>query len=130
MEILEHLTEDVSDFWSGAGHVDIINNPTSLHFSSEYVNSWKPVIIRGVMNDWSAIQEWNLDSLCEKCKHHTVSINVTPDGRADAVNGKENKFIYPAETTMSFKNFSNYFTHPESDDAVVYLSSQNGTTLA
>lgn len=147
---MEGLSADVGDFWVGAS-VKILDNPTSLEFLRECVATYQPAIIRGLIDDWPAMREWNLSKICERLEQGAptaehdkrfLKVNVTPDGNGDCVKGHgkdqtsvsstnaferevEQIFVYPAECLMSTDLFHEMMTAPLEDDAVPYLSLQN-----
>eukprot|EP01038_Epipyxis_sp_PR26KG_P014938 gene14938-20094_t len=117
--LIDQLHEDVSNYWTQTDVIDVIECPTSLAFLREYVSCYKPVIIRGLMNDmeqiWPAMNLWNENYLTSKLGNQQVKINLTRDGWADSVQQydieNENMvetnsyFVYPAEAVMTMQNF-------------------------
>eukprot|EP00596_Hydrurales_sp_CCMP1899_P007138 CAMPEP_0119038594 /NCGR_PEP_ID=MMETSP1177-20130426/7595_1 /TAXON_ID=2985 /ORGANISM="Ochromonas sp, Strain CCMP1899" /LENGTH=404 /DNA_ID=CAMNT_0007001381 /DNA_START=278 /DNA_END=1492 /DNA_ORIENTATION=+ len=91
---MEQFSEDVSDFWvSRNGNVKILENPSALEFMREGVMSYEPVIIRGLINDWPAMKDWNISTICEKLEATSIDktvnkltkVNMTPDGYGDCL---------------------------------------------
>lgn len=149
---MEELSIDVGDFWVGSS-VKILENPTSVEFLRECVASYQPAILRGLIDDWPAIKEWDLTRICEKLdsssaidgKVRLLKVNLTPDGHGDCLkvipgdtdncsdsNGNYSEakfpnpvFVYPAECYMSTALFQEMMTAPMDDDAAPYLSLQN-----
>jgi len=121
LNLLEKFSQDVDDHWI-CKSVEIVANPNPFNFLKDFVCSHKPVIIQGSLQRWKAL-EWNLSELSDRVSSN-ISVNITADGRADAVNPETNSFIYPAESKMTMKNFYEYFKDIQSNDAIVYLSQQ------
>eukprot|EP00961_Rhodomonas_salina_P095065 1278828-Rhodomonas_salina.1 len=53
------------------------------------------------MESWPAMRKWDDDYLCEKFGERKISINVTPNGRGDAV--KDGFFVMPEERSMTLR---------------------------
>ena len=100
-----------------------VERPSPVQFLRDFVLPNKPCIVTGVMDGWPAMQRWDDDFLCARLGDKQVSINVTPDGRGDAVT-KEGYFAMPEERWMRFDEFLIKLRDKESDE-VCYLSSQN-----
>jgi len=70
-----------------------VRAPSPLEFARDFVHQNRPCIITGAMDDWPAMSKWTDDYLLSKLAGIEVSINVTPNGRGDAVarepSGKE-----------------------------------------
>jgi hypothetical protein len=125
------LSKVTRDYWVG-NEVEVLEYPTAIEFMRRAVCAYRPVIIRGLMDDWRAMEYWDLENMNELMKDAEISVNLTPDGLADAVksvptdNGNEKRvFTYPYECTMPFSTFYRMMEEPEEDDAVPYLSEQN-----
>ncbi|KAF3845454.1 hypothetical protein F7725_008617 [Dissostichus mawsoni] len=67
--------------------------PDPLHFYRDWIGPNKPCIIRNAFSHWPALSRWTPDYL---------SVAVTPNGYADAVNG--DRFVMPEERRMSFSS--------------------------
>jgi peptidyl-lysine (3S)-dioxygenase / protease len=122
---MEQLGEDTKDFWVQSS-VPTLNQPTALEFMRAAVAPYHPVLIKSLVDHWPARQKWTLEYLTERCQGE-YPINITPNGLADCVtdHGDGSHFYYPAEVTMSMRNFTAMISDPQSDDAVPYLSQQN-----
>lgn len=141
---MEELSIDVGDFWVSST-VKVLESPTSIEFLRECVASYQPAILRGLIHDWPAIKNWDLESLCEKLdsapalegERRLLKVNMTSDGHGDCLkeipirdsenstNLFESVFVYPAECYMTPTLFHEMMTNPLEDDAVPYLSLQN-----
>jgi len=120
--------DDVTDFWISQHALKIFDfMPSNEVFLRDVYAAHVPCIIRGGCKDWQATKKWTLKSLLERLGDKTIEVNLTPDGRADAVIDDElgNKvFALPAPVEMKFAEFAEYF-YNNSDDAVMYLSQQD-----
>lgn len=59
--------------------------PAPLDFLREYVASNRPCVIRGAFDHWPARRRWSLAYLSDTMGDNLISVNVTPDGRGDAL---------------------------------------------
>lgn len=132
--LLSATSQNVLDFWASPHSIKIYESPpTSEEFLRDCVAPHVPCIIRGALEDWGAMK-WNLDYLKDKLNDKMVEINVTPDGRGDAVietPQSERIFAYPAELTLKFSDFVDNLNHryekidDDEERAVFYLSQQD-----
>ncbi len=58
---------------------------TELSFATEYVARNKPCIITGALEHWPALRELDEEVLCSRSGGAHVTVDVTPNGRGDAV---------------------------------------------
>eukprot|EP00981_Chlorochromonas_danica_P009457 scaffold2708_cov158-Ochromonas_danica.AAC.5 len=128
--VLDGLSEDTTDFWVDYS-VPVLENVTMAAFMREGLARYHPVILRGLIDDWPALSTWSDDYLSQKVGDKAVSINLTPDGRADSVqrvevlpDQLEERFVYPADVKMTLKEFFFHFNR-SSCPFVPYLSQQN-----
>ncbi len=77
--------------------------PAPLEFYREYVAPNKPCVIRGAIDHFPALRKWNHAYLRASLAHSNVSVNVTPNGRADAI--VAGLFCLPEKRTMTFPVF-------------------------
>ena len=126
--IEEALSASVADFWVSSS-VTVLEKPNACAFLREAVSPYQPVVIRGMMDDWPATRDWNLETLCNKLggAEGSISVTMTPDGKADCPLDGENgrRFAYPCECNITPSLFKSMLENPLSDDAVPYLSLQN-----
>lgn len=125
-EFKNHLSQNTGDFWVSS-NIKILESPSSIEFLREAVASYQPVIIRGLMKDWPALQLWNINYFENVLRSKHVMVNITPDGLGDCVKKIDGSdfFVYPFECCMDFSLFFKMMTEREKDDAVAYLSEQN-----
>ena len=126
--------------------------PTPIQFLREFVSANRPVVVKDAFNDWPAMERWSLDYLADAMGDTKVSVNVTPDGRGDALlstrgwtvsgTGEETPdevFVQPEERTMTMREFVDMLETPVGDDhgdvhpshrpPVPYVSRQCGSLL-
>ncbi|XP_063586150.1 bifunctional peptidase and (3S)-lysyl hydroxylase Jmjd7-like isoform X2 [Penaeus indicus] len=101
--------------------LDIV--PTPLQFYRDWVAANKPVIIKGAVKHWPAINKWSFDYLRKKIGDKRVSVAVTPNGYADAPN--KGYFVMPEERFMLFADFLNIMEKPDSQPGIYYVQKQN-----
>lgn len=73
--------------------------PDPLDFYRSWISPNKPCIIRDALQHWAALQLWDCDYLRQKVGQQEVTVAVTPNGLADAVNG--DRFVMPEERRMT-----------------------------
>lgn len=76
--------------------------PEPLQFHRDWIAPNKPCIIRNAFSHWPALSKWSPDYLRQKVGSKVISVAVTPNGYADAVNG--DRFMMPEERQMSFSS--------------------------
>eukprot|EP01031_Cornospumella_fuschlensis_P031751 gene31751-38379_t len=131
-DVLSELSAEAQDFWTSLEVPVLDAGCDGFHesFVTEALTRFHPVILRGIIDHWPALQIWSRDYLVNKVGGSLVSINLTPDGRADSVqsvvkNGKAvEHFVFPAETKMSMASFFSLLDDCQSA-TVAYLSQQN-----
>lgn len=101
-----------------------IKSPSPLEFLRDYVHPNRPCVITDAMESWPAMRKWDDDYLCEKFGERKISINVTPNGRGDAV--KDGFFVMPEERSMTLRNFVSAMEASRSDEGKIN-SSKEGT---
>ena len=99
--------------------------PTPLDFVKNYLVPHTPVIIKGLIDDWPALNHWG-DENWTACNDAVVSVNVTPTGHGDRVvrshDGKP-LFVKPEERRMKFHEFQRALREPQECNGVPYLVS-------
>lgn len=73
--------------------------PDPLDFYRSWISPNRPCIIRHALDHWGALRLWDYDYLRQKAGQTLVSVAVTPNGFADAVNG--DRFVMPEERRMT-----------------------------
>ncbi|GAB5036644.1 jmjc domain-containing protein 7-like [Nannochloropsis oceanica] len=139
------LDEDVRDFWVPR-EVKRLRHPiTALTFLRDYVQPSIPVIFSkgsGLLDQWQGVERWKeWEWVVGRVGEETiVSVNVTPDGRGDAIlemrkeiERKVEEEKRPEERRMAFGAFVDILLHGEDEggresgreEGVFYLSQQN-----
>jgi len=100
-------------------HVDADVNPAK--FFRDFIAPNRPCILKADENcRYERIQ--SMENIEKKCGQHEVSVNITPNGLADAVvNGV---FVKPLEKRMTFSEFL-VTMRAKRDKEVVYISAQD-----
>ena len=102
-----------------------VGPPTPVEFYRNWVCPNVPVIFKHSINHWPALQKWTPAYLREKLGDKQVSVTVTPNGLADAVN--DAKFILPEERKMLFSEFLDIMESPNlGQPGIFYVQKQNG----
>ncbi|KAI2654169.1 Bifunctional peptidase and (3S)-lysyl hydroxylase Jmjd7 [Labeo rohita] len=103
--------------------VPYLDGPLSpLQFYRDWIGPNKPCIIRNAFSDWPALSKWNPTYLREKVGSKVISVAVTPNGYADAVNG--NRFVMPEERQMTFSSLLDITEGKVKSSGVFYVQKQ------
>ncbi|XP_064604380.1 bifunctional peptidase and (3S)-lysyl hydroxylase Jmjd7-like [Liolophura sinensis] len=116
------LAREARELYLDAEVAELTSVPDPLSFYREFVSPNKPVVIRGGL-DWPALTVWTPQYLRCKAGRLPVSVAVTPNGYADAVNG--NNFVMPEERRMILAEFLDIIEQPDSANGVFYIQKQN-----
>ena len=150
-DLFAWLSREVRELVS---HVPRIHSPSPIGFLRDHVSSNRPAVITGAFDDWPAMERWNLDYLADAMGDAKVSVNVTPDGRGDALLSTDGwtvsglgddemmpgeVFVQPEEREMTLREFATMLATPTEDPdanahasrrpAVPYVSRQCGSLL-
>ena len=149
-DLFAWLSREVRELVS---HVPRIHSPSPIGFLRDHVSSNRPAVITGAFDDWPAMERWNLDYLADAMGDAKVSVNVTPDGRGDALLSTDGwtvsglgddempgeVFVQPEEREMTLREFATMLATPTADldanahasrqSAVPYVSRQCGSLL-
>lgn len=58
--------------------IEVINKPSRYQFRLAFEKRRKPVVIKGLLDDWPAMHKWNTDYLREKIGDVVVPVRVKP----------------------------------------------------
>ncbi|KAL7300206.1 hypothetical protein TKK_0007049 [Trichogramma kaykai] len=102
-----------------------------LIFYREYVSRNIPVIIRGGIKHWKAMDKWNIPYFRDKIGDKLVQVAVTPNGYADAIakelpvsgTSDQEYFVMPEERHMKMKDFLDKLENPE--ESIYYIQRQD-----
>ncbi|XP_014213914.1 jmjC domain-containing protein 7 [Copidosoma floridanum] len=108
------------------------NNLSPLEFYKNYVSKNIPVVIKGGIKHWSAIEKWGISYFKQKIGNKVVNVAVTPNGYADAVSkerilngfGDKEYFVMPEERYMTMNSFLEKLENP-CDNSIYYIQKQD-----
>ncbi|XP_054469804.1 bifunctional peptidase and (3S)-lysyl hydroxylase JMJD7 [Anoplopoma fimbria] len=106
-------------------------SPDPLQFYRDWIGPNKPCIIRNACSHWPALSRWTPEYLREKVGSKVISVAVTPNGLADAVNG--DRFVMPEERRMSFSSMLDLIEGKpirEQQSGVFYVQKQSSNLLS
>ncbi|KAM6973455.1 bifunctional peptidase and (3S)-lysyl hydroxylase JMJD7 [Aplochiton taeniatus] len=98
------------------------NPPSSLELYREWIGPNKPCIIRNAFSHWPALSKWSPTYLREAVGSKVISVAVTPNGYADAVNG--DRFVMPEERHMTFSSLLDVVEGKVEKQGVFYVQKQ------
>merc|ERR1711991_365061 len=112
------LADDTKSFSYPQNTVEKIDakDITPTEFYKSYISKNRPCIIKNLCNHWPALKKWNDDDyIIDACGDKEISVNVTPNGYADALynmkgvsrkgNATRKVFVKPLEEKMTMKSF-------------------------
>lgn len=99
---LAECSQEAHDLYLNQSVPYLDGPPEPLQFHRDWIAPNKPCIIRNAFSHWPALSKWSPDYLREKVGSKVISVAVTPNGYADAVNG--DRFVMPEERQMSFSS--------------------------
>lgn len=123
-DLFAWLSREVHELVS---HVPRVHAPSPIGFLRDCVAANRPALITGAFDDWPALERWSLDYLADCMGGAKISVNVTPDGRGDAllstdgwdVSGIRNDeerpgevFVQPEERQMTLREFADMLERP------------------
>lgn len=111
-------------------HVQVLPGPPSALEFARLVHISRPVLIKRMQVP--AVNLWTDKYLIKKLGTQTISVAVTPDGRADAIHkGPDglDYFVEPLVETMSMENLLKQINSSDHGD-IYYLQSQNGNLFS
>lgn len=115
---LARLAQSIADFWRPAAVPSrALGEVSAVQFLREHVALSQPLVFTD-LPAWPCLTRWSDDYLLSL--DAVVSVNLTPDGRADSVDGL-GRFVKPLEERMHFRDFWRSFSSAD----VPYLSRQN-----
>ena len=138
------LADDTKSFSYPQNTVEKIDakDITPTEFYKSYISKNRPCIIKNLCNHWPALKKWNDDDyIIDACGDKEISVNVTPNGYADALynmkgvsrkgNATRKVFVKPLEEKMTMKSFLTRLKAKDNkpDDPVLYCSRQNNSLI-
>lgn len=109
---LNQLSINTKDLWTPKSVPRVSESMDSMTFLREYVSLNSPVVFTNAMKTWKCMRLWSLKYLANSCGSIPISVNITPDGKADAIkpcyeaNGSR-IFVAPEERKVN-KSFCAY----------------------
>lgn len=102
-------------------------SPDPLMFFRDWIAPNKPAIIRNSCSHWPALTRWTPEYLREKVGSKVISVAVTPNGYADAVNG--DRFVMPEERKMTLSAVLDVIEGKAQQQGVLYVQKQCSNLL-
>eukprot|EP01006_Ploeotia_vitrea_P028917 TRINITY_DN61554_c0_g1_i2.p1 TRINITY_DN61554_c0_g1~~TRINITY_DN61554_c0_g1_i2.p1 ORF type:complete len:318 (-),score=34.99 TRINITY_DN61554_c0_g1_i2:39-992(-) len=129
---MERTVAEALDAVSEEAHTGLIptidvRKISPISFYRDYVAQNKPAVLTHMFDDWAALSKWTVPYLIETLGDTDISVNCTPNGRADAIIDDDNSpvFAMPEERQLTFKQFWNGYT--AKGDEIFYISHQNSS---
>lgn len=105
---------------------------TSLTFYRDFVSKNIPLVIRGAVKHWPAINKWSVPYLRKILGDEVISVAVTPNGYADAIartdDTAEEYFVMPEERDLTMSEFLDGLENPR-EDSIFYIQKQNSNFI-
>ncbi|KAK6184339.1 hypothetical protein SNE40_006829 [Patella caerulea] len=118
---IDSLTAEANELYLDQTVPVLDSPPTPLQFYRDFIAPNKPVVIRNLINHWSALRKWGPSYFRETIGNLQVTATVTPNGYADAIH--DGKFVMPEERLMSMSSFLDILDTPGKE--VFYIQKQN-----
>ena len=111
---------------------EINHSITPLAFYREYVSKNVPLVIRGAIKHWPAIDKWSIPYFRKVLDDEKISVAVTPNGYADAVikgdDGIKEFFVMPEERLLTISAFLDTLENTI-ENSVFYIQKQNSNFI-
>ncbi|KAM8914107.1 bifunctional peptidase and (3S)-lysyl hydroxylase JMJD7 isoform 2-T2 [Spinachia spinachia] len=120
------FSQEAHDLYLNQSVPFLEGSPDPLQFYRNWIAPNKPCIIRNACSHWPAVTRWTPEYLRKKVGSKVISVAVTPDGFADAVNG--DRFVMPEERRMSFSSVLDVIEGKE-HVGVFYVQKQSSNLL-
>uniref|UniRef100_A0A3P8RNG2 Bifunctional peptidase and (3S)-lysyl hydroxylase JMJD7 n=1 Tax=Amphiprion percula TaxID=161767 RepID=A0A3P8RNG2_AMPPE len=124
---LAECSEEAQELYLNQSVPYLDGPPDPLLFYRDWIGPNKPCIIRNAFNHWPALSRWTLEYLRQKVGSKVISVAVTPNGYADAVNG--DRFVMPEERQMSFSSVLDVIEGKVQRSGVFYVQKQCSNLL-
>ncbi|XP_077395555.1 bifunctional peptidase and (3S)-lysyl hydroxylase JMJD7 isoform X5 [Festucalex cinctus] len=126
-ERLAHFALEAHDLYLNQSVPYLDGPPEPLQFYRQWIAPNKPCIVRNAFDHWPALSRWTPEYLREKVGSKVISVSVTPNGYADAVNG--DRFVMPEERRMSFASVLDVIQGKVKQRGVLYVQKQCSNLL-
>ncbi|CAK8681004.1 unnamed protein product [Clavelina lepadiformis] len=120
---LTKCSRDAREFYIGSNVERCDVTPTPLKFYRDYVAKNIPCVFENSLNHWPALKKWNNSYLKKTIGSKEVTVAVTPNGYADAIN--KERFVLPEERLMTLNEFFEKTENNECENEVFYIQKQN-----
>ncbi|XP_046873564.1 bifunctional peptidase and (3S)-lysyl hydroxylase JMJD7 isoform X2 [Hypomesus transpacificus] len=121
-QYLKDFAQEARDLYLNEAVPYLEYAPSPLEFYREWIGPNKPCIIRNAFSHWPALSKWNPAYLREAVGSKVISVAVTPNGYADAVNG--DRFVMPEERKMTFSSLLDVIEGKVESKGVFYVQKQ------
>ncbi|XP_011873648.1 PREDICTED: jmjC domain-containing protein 7 [Vollenhovia emeryi] len=125
------LSREARELYLQSEVAEIDCSITPLAFYREYVSKNVPLVIRGGVKHWPAVNKWSVSYFRQVLGDEKVSVAVTPNGYADAIveqdDGKE-FFVMPEERLLAMSEFLDRLENTR-EDSVFYIQQQNSNFI-
>eukprot|EP01025_Chloroclados_australasicus_P060212 TRINITY_DN7709_c0_g1_i1.p2 TRINITY_DN7709_c0_g1~~TRINITY_DN7709_c0_g1_i1.p2 ORF type:complete len:289 (+),score=12.50 TRINITY_DN7709_c0_g1_i1:201-1067(+) len=135
-QLLERLSVEVAEL-SVPSSVPIEIPPIQdQRFYRKYICSNTPCLLEGMAKGWHAIGKWDRDYLSAKCQDKMITVDITPNGRGDAVVFdnlmQKELFVTPYSEKMTLCQFFQMRERTQilKESIVPYVQHQNGNLLS
>ena len=120
------LSRETRELYPRGSGVPVLPSPPSpLAFYRDYVSPNLPVLVRGALDDWPALERWRSNAyLRRRMGERRVSVACTPHGRADSVQG--GVLMLPCEERWPFDRVVDYIERDRVDSQQQSPSSGGG----
>lgn len=124
LDAFQLLSTEAKDLYLGTKIPELVDLPSSLEFTRDYVAKNLPVVLRGCNLNWPAIK-WNSNYLRDIIPDKRVTVAITPNGYADGLSTKDKKeyFVIPEERDMRMVEFLDKLN--TTNGPVHYIQKQN-----
>ncbi|XP_008217295.2 bifunctional peptidase and (3S)-lysyl hydroxylase Jmjd7 [Nasonia vitripennis] len=132
LNAFQTLSQESKELYIPTEIIEIEEAISPLDFYRNYVSKNIPVVIRGGIKHWKALDKWSIPYFKEKLANKLVTVAVTPNGYADAIakektlHGTNDKevFVMPEERQMTMNDFLEKLENPR-NDSIFYIQKQN-----
>lgn len=122
-QCFDDLASEARELYLDTAVPVLSHTPSPVEFYRQYVSSNKPVVLSDFSTQWPALRKWTHDYLRQEIGDLGVTVAVTPNGYADAVN--EGYFVMPEERHLTVTKFLDILEAPDSAKGIFYIQKQN-----
>ncbi|KYN41660.1 JmjC domain-containing protein 7 [Trachymyrmex septentrionalis] len=131
-EAFHILSQEAKELYLQSEVAEINHSITPLAFYREYVSKNVPLVIRGAIKHWPAIDKWSIPYFRKVLADEKISVAVTPNGYADAVikgdDGTKEFFVMPEERLLTISAFLDTLENTI-ENSVFYIQKQNSNFI-